>query len=232
MRRARRNLHAGSDVYCREGFRRVPCSNRARASRQFSASALQWRRPQRRNRIREEEEEEARRDRTLGPRLQRPRRTRRLHRTPRPLLTWPPPLIRPLLLVPPPRPMPHPRRISPRRGTPPLPRRARRKRHALHRSASPILPPARLQRWRDTRRRPEPLPRSSRTSPPAMAALAAPEWRNQTSGKTWRLNPVRAALSQQHRQAGATRLRSKLHNKTWRRNNMRLSRIRRAAPPP
>src|SRR5258707_9405043 len=207
MRRAQRNLHAGSDVYCREGFRRVPCSNRARASRQFLSSALQWRRPQRRNRIRAEEE--ARRDRTLG---------RRLHRTPRPLLTWPPPLIRPLLLVPPPRPMPHPRRISPRRGTPPLPRRAWRKRHALHRSASPILPPARLQRWRDTRRRREPLPRSSRKSAPAMAALAAPEWRNQTSGKTWRRNPVRAALSQQHRKAGATRLGSKLPNKTWRKS--------------
>ena len=220
----------------------MPCSNRARASRQFSSSALQRQRPPLRNRTRAEEEE-APRPRTPHPPL--PRRTRHLlrriqhrrltSRRQRPTLRPPP--------------MPRPHRMSrrparrrprtlhrtlPRRARRPRPRRAQRKRLVLRRSVSRVLPAVQLRPWRATRRRRGPLPRSSRKRAPALpAAVPVRKWPNRVSGKIWRGNPLQAAPAQQRRPRAlpATPLHNKLpHNKTWRRNSVGFSRTRRRAP--
>ena len=219
----------------------MPCSNRARASRQFSSSALQRQRPPLRNRTRAAEEE-APRPRMPHPPL--PRRTRHLRRTRHRLLTSRRQ-----------RPMPRPHRMSrrparrrprtlhrtlPRRVRRPHPRRAQRKRLVLRLSGSRVLPAAQLRPWRATRRRRGPLPRSSRKRAAARpAAVRVRKWPNRVSGKIWRGNPLQAAPAQQRRPRvlPATPLHNKLphnktrlHNKTWRRNSAGFSRTRRRAP--
>ena len=229
----------------------MPCSNRARASRQFSSSALQRQRPPLRNRTRVEEEaaeEEVPRPRMPHPPL--PRRTRHLRRTQHRLLTSR--HQRPALRPPP---MPRPHRMSrrparrqprtlhrtlPRRARRPRPRRAQRKRLVLRRSVSRVLPAVQLRPWRATRRRRGPLPRSSRKRAPALpAAVPVRKWPNRVSGKICRGNPLRAAPAQLRRPRAlpATPLHNKLphnktrlHNKTWRRNSAGFSRTRRRAP--
>ena len=212
----------------------MPCSNRARASRQFSSSALQRQRPPLRNRTRAEEEaaeEEVPRPRMPHPPL--PRRTRHLRRTQHRLLTsrhQRPARRRPRTL----------HRTLPRRVRRPHPRRAQRKRLVLRRSGSRVLPAAQLRPWRATRRRRGPLPRSSRKRAAARpAAVRVRKWPNRVSGKIWRGNPLQAAPAQQRRPRAlpATPLHNKLphnktrlHNKTWRRNSAGFSRTRRRAP--
>jgi hypothetical protein len=157
----------------------VPCSTRIFASRQCLSSALQWRRAQRHNRIKEVG------DRRPGALLlQLRRRMRRPHRTqPLPRMLHP---LRTLRHRGPRLPhIPAPLRTSLRRDTRHQPpRRGTRKRPALFRNNLPVPAGARqLRPWRGTRRRRLRLRRSRKSAAAMPAAAVTRKLRNRTSSK-------------------------------------------------
>ena len=164
----------------------VPCSTRMFASRQCLSSALQWRRAQRHNRIKEVG------DRRPGAlllqlrrRMRRPHRTQPLHRTSPRLPRMPHPL-RTLRHRGPRLPhIPAPLRTSLRRGTRHQPpRRDTRKRPALFRNNLPVPAGARqLRPWRGTRRRRLRLRRSRKSAAAMPAAAVTRKLHNRTSSK-------------------------------------------------
>ena len=192
----------------------MSCSNGTPASPQFLSFLPRWRQPQPRNRIREEGEEERR------PRAQ-PQRLP--HLTRRPLHTFPHHGLRRRSRHREPRHTslhPAPRRISlhpalRRISLRPAPRRMSLRR-ALRRNGL-CVPPVRPRPWPGMRHPREPLRLLRSNSRESAAAGVARELPNRASsppGRAW-----------QHRAAVTP-----LHNKTWLRNRVCFSRIRRAAP--